>query len=56
MALLFGRLTQGFVDFEMELGRAQAGNATAAALIPEAGVAFRHSASTNATYLVVLGS
>jgi len=56
MALLFGRLTQDFVDFQMVLGRAQAGDQDADALIPQAAANFRHGASQNALYLVVLGS
>ena len=56
MALLFGRLTQDFVNFEIVLGRAQAGDTSANALVPDAAVRFRHSAGENASYLVVLGS
>jgi ATP-binding cassette subfamily B (MDR/TAP) protein 1 len=56
MALLFGRLTQDFVNFQMVLGRAKAGDADSSAKIPQAAVDFRHGASLNAIYLVVLGS
>jgi ATP-binding cassette subfamily B (MDR/TAP) protein 1 len=56
MALLFGRLTQDFVDFEMTLGFAQAGDASAEAMIPQAAASFRHSAAQNAIYFVILGS
>ncbi|KAF8645234.1 hypothetical protein AX16_008061 [Volvariella volvacea WC 439] len=55
MSLLFGNLTQDFVDFGTVLGEAQAGNATAASLIPQAGADFRHSAGLNASYLVYIG-
>ena len=56
MALLFGRLTQDFVNFQIVLGRAQAGDADASSKIPQAAANFRHGASMNALYLVVLGS
>ena len=56
MALLFGRLTQDFVNFEMVLGRAHAGDSSAADMIPDAAVSFRHGAAQNASYLVLLGS
>jgi ATP-binding cassette subfamily B (MDR/TAP) protein 1 len=56
MALLFGRFAQNFVNFQMVLGGAQAGNASAAAMIPEAAAILRHDAAQNAVYFVILGS
>ena len=56
MSLLFGRFTQDFVDFQMTLFYAQAGDPTAAAKIPQVAANFRHSAAQNATYLVIIGT
>ena len=56
MSLLFGRLTQDFVNFQIVLGRAQAGDLAAKERIPQAASAFRNSASQNAIWLVVIGS
>ena len=56
MALLFGRLAQDFVNFEMVLNRAHAGDSSAEAMIHDAAVSFRHDAAQNASYLVILGS
>ncbi|EMD39893.1 hypothetical protein CERSUDRAFT_81221 [Gelatoporia subvermispora B] len=55
MSLLFGNLTQGFVTFGMTLEEAQAGNATAQALLPSAAATFKHDAARNANYLVYIG-
>ncbi|OBZ71083.1 Leptomycin B resistance protein pmd1 [Grifola frondosa] len=55
MSLLFGRLTQDFVDFGVTLEMAQSGNATAQADVPAAAQAFRRSAALNASYLVYIG-
>ncbi|TFK40835.1 P-loop containing nucleoside triphosphate hydrolase protein [Crucibulum laeve] len=55
MSLLFGNLTQDFVNFGTTLNQANNGNATAAARIPEAAAAFRHSAALSASYLVYIG-
>jgi len=56
MSLLFGRLTQDFVNFQTTLFYAQAGDPTAAAKIPQAAANFRHGAAQNATYLVIIGA
>ncbi|KAF8957257.1 multidrug resistance protein 1 [Flammula alnicola] len=50
MSLLFGNLTQDFVNFtQIVLNPARSGE------IPEAGANFRHSAGKSATYLVCIG-
>ena len=59
MSLLFGRLTQDFVNFGSVMANttssdpAVAANATAA--LPAAAASFRHSAALNASYLVYIG-
>ena len=57
MSLLFGRLTQNFVEFGTVLNNAtlpgEAGD-QARANLPAAGAAFRHQASLNASYLVYI--
>ncbi|KAH8825379.1 multidrug resistance protein 1 [Flagelloscypha sp. PMI_526] len=55
MSLLFGRLTQDFVNFGTTLAKANAGDTAAAGQIPAVAAQFRHSASLNASYLVYLG-
>ncbi|KAI0350350.1 P-loop containing nucleoside triphosphate hydrolase protein [Trametes cingulata] len=55
MSLLFGRLTQDFVTFGQTLKHAQSGDASAAAAVPGAAAAFKHSAALNASYLVYIG-
>ncbi|KAF8149154.1 P-loop containing nucleoside triphosphate hydrolase protein [Crassisporium funariophilum] len=55
MSLLFGNLTQDFVNFGTTVARANAGVPGAAASIPEAAAHFRHSASQSASYLVYIG-
>ncbi|KAG2008663.1 multidrug resistance protein 1 [Coprinopsis cinerea AmutBmut pab1-1] len=55
MSLLFGNLTQDFVNFATVVGEAQAGNTTAAALVPEAAASFRRVAALDASYLCYIG-
>ncbi|KAI0643098.1 P-loop containing nucleoside triphosphate hydrolase protein [Trametes meyenii] len=60
MSLLFGRLTQDFVNFGMTVARSQdstdpSAASAAKAAIPEAAAAFKHSAALNASYLVYIG-
>jgi hypothetical protein len=55
MTLLFGTLTQDFVNFAAVLKEARAGNPDAQAGLAAAGAHFRHSASLNASYLVYIG-
>ncbi|KAI0652215.1 multidrug resistance protein 1 [Trametes meyenii] len=60
MSLLFGRLTQDFVNFGITLALARdASNpqaqATAQARLPSAAMAFKHAAALNASYLVYIG-
>jgi ATP-binding cassette subfamily B (MDR/TAP) protein 1 len=55
MSLLFGRLTQNFVDFSIVVAKSDAGDASATAQIDSVAAGFRHAASQNASYLVYLG-
>lgn len=55
MSLLFGRLTQNFVEFGTTLSNAKKGDATAAANLPAAAASFRRASSLNASYLVYIG-
>jgi len=55
MSLLFGNLTESFVSFGLTLEQAKAGNAEAQALLPVAAAHFRHSAASDASYLVGIG-
>ncbi|TFK26115.1 P-loop containing nucleoside triphosphate hydrolase protein [Coprinopsis marcescibilis] len=55
MSLLFGNLTNDFVNFQTIVGRAAAGNETAAALVPAAAQSFREVAALDASYLVYIG-
>ncbi|PPQ91666.1 hypothetical protein CVT25_012879 [Psilocybe cyanescens] len=55
MSLLFGNLTQDFVNFSQILAEAQKGTPGAADRIPQAAADFRHSAGLSATYLVCIG-
>ncbi|TCD63929.1 GTPase-activating protein [Steccherinum ochraceum] len=55
MSLLFGNLTQDFVNFESVLSSARSGNTTAQALLPDAAAHFRHTSALDASYLVYIG-
>ncbi|KAF5337588.1 hypothetical protein D9611_014802 [Ephemerocybe angulata] len=55
MSLLFGNLTNDFVNFGIVIQRAESGNATAAALVPAATESFKHTAALDASYLVYIG-
>ncbi|GJE98503.1 multidrug resistance-associated ABC transporter [Phanerochaete sordida] len=58
MSLLFGRLTQDFVNFGTVMASANAAGPAgdqARADLPAAAAAFRHSAALNASYLVYIG-
>ncbi|TFK23400.1 multidrug resistance protein 1 [Coprinopsis marcescibilis] len=55
MTILFGNLTQDFVNFGRVLEAAGKGNLEAAAEIPAAADSFRKSAALNASYLVYIG-
>ena len=56
MSLFFGKVTQAFVDFQMVLGYAQAGDQNAATKIPQAAADFRHSISQIACWFVYIGA
>jgi ATP-binding cassette subfamily B (MDR/TAP) protein 1 len=55
MTLLFGTLTQDFVNFSVVLEQVKAGNADAQAQVSAAAAAFRHAAAKDATWLVCIG-
>ena len=52
MSLLFGRLTQNFVEFGTVLNMANAGDPDALQQLGAAAAGFRHAAAQNASYLV----
>ena len=55
MTLLFGNLTQDFVNFGVALNKVKNGAPGAAEQVSAAAAAFRHSAALNATYLTYIG-
>ena len=55
MSLLFGRLTQNFVEFGTVLNMANAGDPDALQQLGAAAAGFRHAAAQNASYLVYIG-
>lgn len=55
MSLLFGNLTQDFVNFGTVVAEGKAGNAAAQASVPAAAAHFRLTASHDASYLVYIG-
>ncbi|KIY44784.1 multidrug resistance protein 1 [Fistulina hepatica ATCC 64428] len=55
MTLLFGRLVQNFVAFEVVIENIDSGNSTAASDLPAVADAFVHAASLNASYLTYIG-
>lgn len=55
MTLLFGRLTDDFLNFARVLSDARGGIPGAAEKLPDAAQHFRQSAAKNATYLVYVG-
>lgn len=55
MSLLFGNLTQQFVQFGQVLVLAKQGDAAAQAALPAAAASFRHVAAQDASYLAAIG-
>ncbi|KAI0267305.1 P-loop containing nucleoside triphosphate hydrolase protein [Gloeopeniophorella convolvens] len=55
MSLLFGNLTQDFVNFSNSIKNAQPGDPTSSAEIDEAAKKFRHVAANDASYLTYIG-
>lgn len=55
MSLIFGNLTQQFVEFGQVILESNSGNATATARVPEVAAQFRHAAANDASYLVYIG-
>ena len=56
MSLLFGNLTQQFVNFTQLIYKADTGDSGAADQIPAAAAQFRHQAGLLAIYLVCIGA
>lgn len=56
MSLLFGNLTQDFVEFEAILEQANNGDPNAIAAVPGSAAHFRHTAALDASYLVYIGA
>jgi hypothetical protein len=55
MSLIFGKLTQDFVNFEIVRAQAEQGNADGIAALPAAAAQFRKTSALDATYLVYIG-
>ncbi|KAJ6585057.1 P-loop containing nucleoside triphosphate hydrolase protein [Mycena capillaripes] len=55
MTVLFGKLVNQFVEFQVIINEIQNGNVTAEAELPAAAAGFRHQASLLAIYLVIIG-
>ncbi|KIK53745.1 hypothetical protein GYMLUDRAFT_925139 [Collybiopsis luxurians FD-317 M1] len=55
MSLLFGKLTQAFVEFQTVVNDMNAGNATATQNFDSVASEFRHEASKDALYLTIIG-
>ena len=55
MSLLFGNLTQDFVNFTNAINSVTPNDPQSSATINEAAAHFRHVAAQNASYLVYIG-
>jgi len=55
MSLIFGALTQDFVNFEIVRARAGAGDPEGIAMLPEAAAHFRKVSALDASYLTYIG-
>jgi len=55
MSLIFGRLTQDFVNFEITRAGAENGDTASIAALPGAAGHFRRAAALDASYLVYIG-
>ncbi|KAF8919003.1 multidrug resistance protein 1 [Mucidula mucida] len=55
MTLLFGNLTNQFVKFQVVINNVDEGNQDAIDALPAVAAAFRHEASKDALYLVIIG-
>lgn len=56
MSLLFGNLTQDFVDFTNAIKNETPNDPQSSARINEAAAHFRHVAANNASYLTYIGT
>lgn len=55
MSLIFGRLTQAFVNFQIVRASAEQGNPAGIAALPAAAASFRKASDVDATRLVYIG-
>ncbi|KAJ7366944.1 P-loop containing nucleoside triphosphate hydrolase protein [Mycena albidolilacea] len=55
MTVLFGKLVNQFVQFQIIVSRIQAGDPSAESELPAAAAGFRHQAGLLGTYLVIIG-
>ena len=55
MSLIFGRLTQDFINFQVVRVEAEQGLADGIAALPEAAAEFRRASALDASYLVYIG-
>jgi ATP-binding cassette subfamily B (MDR/TAP) protein 1 len=55
MSLIFGRLTQDYINFQITRVTAESGDPNGIAALPAAAERFRRSAALDASYLVYIG-
>jgi ATP-binding cassette subfamily B (MDR/TAP) protein 1 len=55
MSLIFGRLTQDFINFQIVRGQVDQGLTEGVAALPQAAANFRTATALDATYLVYIG-
>ena len=55
MSLIFGKLIQDFINFEIVRAKAEQGIADGIAALPEAAARFRMAAALGASYLTYIG-
>jgi len=55
MSLIFGALTQDFVNFQIVRAKAEAGDPEGIAALPGAAANFRRVSALDASYLVYIG-
>jgi ATP-binding cassette subfamily B (MDR/TAP) protein 1 len=56
MSLLFGNLTQDFIDFNNEIQNIVPGDPQSSAKVDESARRFRHVAANDASYLTYIGA
>lgn len=55
MSLIFARLTQDFIDFQLVRAKYESGDPEGVAALPQAAANFRKASALDATYLVYIG-